>query len=1424
MNIFTRITPAFIKPVFVILLLTAFARQSIASHMAGGDIEYTCIGPRKWAIKLTLYRFCEGISICPSFACTRQITVTPSPGVSFGGMNPDNCAANPNQLNVTMQLQSVVDLQLENNERCGVVAKNGCDNLGQVTPGSYRPSAEKLIFTGTLDMSHPSLGTASTCPYWDVAFTESARNDGTVNIQNPGGTNFCITATINIQEGQANLKNNSVVFKREGLFAFCGGQEYVYNMAAVDPDGDSLTYLICKSLAAPNVPVNYNLPFNEKYPFPLLANQPPHNNYTGTPFVVLDSLNGNLSMNANNPGPNPIGGDLSVRVYQWRYREQSAGSGKMVPFIVGMSMRNLQIYSIPCLGNNPPKLATNPPMPGGEAKMNWEVCAGQQLCFTITAKDTDYKPNNTPPRIDSTFLSWDQSIVRPGKISFVPDYDISNASMRPREDRWKFCWQTELSDTSTLPYYFTVRGMDNMCPNPGKVTRAFSIKVGRNVNADLVKESQPCGKWRLSVRKTNVTQSFNWAMLQIANQPDDYNFTGGAKTILSANPNPAGTGTAPRVVIKDSVQFTKPGKYYIRYTITSVSTGCPSVFNDSIVIDANTWLSVMLNDSVKCKTGSINFSANTNGGTSPYSYKWYRNNTSSQPLNAQPGATVFVASDTITAKYFIQVKDSNNCTAWDTAELVVKRIGQNPILINDSSQCIGLNNFSFSHMPLAGFSNYSIKWLSDQSVSTDSVWNKKYTTSGARLVKLVVNEAAGCTDTVSRAINVWPVPSVANVIKVNDSIQCIKGNEFKFSYARLPELNYKWLYNDTVSTDTILTRSYGETGTKTVRLIIGDSGCVDTATRTVQITPIPQAGKPIIVDDSLQCLTGNAFKFSYAKVPVLTYTWLHDFNMTPDSVLKKTYTTAGTKTVKLIVSREGCSDTASQDVKVTARPVVANIITVNKNTQCVGNNNFVFTRSNTNDSNVFKHAWFNGDSLVYAPSLAVKYTSTGLKRMKLVITQPGACTDTASLQVSVTSVPVAAGTIKINDSIQCISNNQFRLSYSKTAGPLYKWIYNNTTSTDSVIMLNYTSTGSRSVRLMVGEPGCSDTATQVLIVTAAPIANNDIIVNNAGQCLTGNRFRFSYSKKPLTDYKWIYNNTTSKDSVIQLTYSDTGLKTIKLMLGEPGCSDTAVQQINVWPLPVTKNVLSVNDTVQCLTGNSFILTYNAANNPYHFTNTWLYETQVSGNHQVNPIYQDAGIKQVKLVLATVNGCKDTLLKNLLVKPSPVQPSIQGQKTSVLVNTEYDYSVTAQAGNGYKWSAVNGSFISSDTIPAVRIKWTAEGQASLSVQQDLDGCTAKDSVALTILSTGLNETKNIEKLSISPNPNNGSFVINLDAKSKSHAQIKVYDALGAVVFKADKDLVAGSNEIKIESHVSPGVYLLVIQEAGGMMAQKVLIKQ
>ncbi|MBP9689917.1 MAG: hypothetical protein KBE91_09925, partial [Bacteroidia bacterium] len=93
----------FIAALFSLFLFTIFVpTNASASHFVGGDVEYECIGPRTWLIKLTLYRDCNGCATCycsnPGIGCSLIDGMVAKPSTT---LNPSNCSATPNQVSVT---------------------------------------------------------------------------------------------------------------------------------------------------------------------------------------------------------------------------------------------------------------------------------------------------------------------------------------------------------------------------------------------------------------------------------------------------------------------------------------------------------------------------------------------------------------------------------------------------------------------------------------------------------------------------------------------------------------------------------------------------------------------------------------------------------------------------------------------------------------------------------------------------------------------------------------------------------------------------------------------------------------------------------------------------------------------------------------------------------------------------------------------------------------------------------------------------------------------------------------------------------------------------------------------------------------------------------------------------------------------------
>jgi hypothetical protein len=968
-----------------------------ATHITGGDVEYECTGPRTWKIRLTIYRLCTGAPLCSNMSCTQPMTARPNTT-----LNPAGCAATPNNVAMTLSLVKVEDMGKANVALCGNLAKNGCNNLGQVTPGPYNPSIEKYIFEGTLNLSMSSLNN-SNCAYWDVFWELCCRNDNILNLAGSGGQSFRIGATINIfNRSQNPCKNNSPILKDEPLITLCSGQEYVFNTGAIDPDGDSLSYEISPAMQQGGGLVNYQPPFSANYPFPLNSMKPPHINLPqpNGPYVIMDSVNGDISLNATNNTTGIIHGNLNVRVKQWTYDTNG------VPFIMGITQRDLQLFIFNCPGNNPPRLATLPSGPNNNPIFNYAVCAGEQLCFTVIAKDTDVYP--AIPRYDTSFISWNQGIVRPGKLTFAPNYTVTPNQPRPREDAWQFCWQTEKSDGRTLPYYFTVTGLDKFCPNVGRVTRSFSVRVLITPEADGVKQDLNCGKWIYQVRKTDVKQTFASASMKVALNPFDYSFSGGFRSVplraLNPGPNPTGAITDARPIIIDTFTYKRAGKYLVQYTVSTpgYTTGqfCTKVYTDTITVlfDSVTTPNInIIGDSTFCQGDSIIL--HIQNINPKYKLQWYRNSI------AIPNNTSLSLVIKTTGNYKVLVTDTvSNCSNYSKSldfnlnpRVNIKQSIKN--IIPCSFSLDGLNYYDSSTISSGTFTRL---WhFGDGTTSSTLLGTKLYNSAGSYSVKLLVTSNMGCKDSIVTNVTIAN-PTNLNITSNSNSSFC-NGKSVLLSSSSNFNGNYFWYKNNMLlSNANSSTLTVGEAGNYKLIVDLGNN-CKDTSNViATELYPSPKVG--FTINNPTQCVNANLFSLvDTTSIVSGTYTrvWTWDNNSSGQANLDLSFNTVGTKSIKLkATSNNGCSDSLVKIITILAKLNIGTLAgpTTNLSTQQTYDYNVNQQLNHSYNWTVTNGNIVNGQG---TNAVKVQWLNPGTGKLNAVISNNVGCSDSASLNVNI---------------------------------------------------------------------------------------------------------------------------------------------------------------------------------------------------------------------------------------------------------------------------------------------------------------------------------------------------------------------------------------------------------------------------------------
>ncbi len=990
------------KKLFRVIFFVTLAFLSFnvnASHIVGGDVEYECTGPRIWKIRLTIYRFCNGVALCSNMSCTQPMTARPNTT-----LNPSGCAATPNNVPMTLSLVKVEDVGKASVALCGNVAKNGCNNLGQVTAGPYNPSIEKYVFEGTLNLSMASLNN-SNCPYWDVYWELCCRNSAIWNLTGSSGQSFRIGATINIfNRSQNPCTNNSPVLKNETKLTFNSGQEYIFNLGTFDPDGDSLSYEISPAMQQGGGPVFYQAPGSANKPFPLDSSKSPHINspQPNGPYVIIDSVNGDISFTPLNNTAGYIYGNLSVRIKQWSYGING------VPILVGITQHDLQLFVLNSSGNNPPRFITTPSLPNNQPKYNHEITAGQQICFTITAKDTDVYP--LIPRYDTTFISWNQGIVRPGKLTFAPNYNITPNQPRPREDSWQFCWQTEPIDVRTLPYYFTVTAVDKFCPNIGQISKAFSVKVNGAVLAPnhlLNKTNARCGTSMYKILKAAPYVSLDSATLKIAISPNDKNFTSGFRNITPININPQSTPQdsvgQPRLMFTDSFRYTQPGKYYILFNYKATGQTTPYQLLDSITIVADSITQALIgssNNGSFCNGDSALVSSLINNPK--YKYQWQINavnipNSKSSILYAKhSGSYRLLVTDT-----FLNCNNYSNSISFTANPRVMIK----PSLIQNTNCAFNLNGINYFDSSTISSGTYNRLWhFGDGTTSTTLLGTKLYNSPGNYLVKLLITSNMSCKDSIVSNVTIAN-PTNLNITSNSNTTFC-KGKSVMLSSSSNFNGNYFWYKNNVLlSNANSSTLTVSEAGNYKLIVDLGNN-CKDTSNViSTELYPSPQVG--FTINNPSQCVNANLFSLvDTTKIGSGTFNrvWTWDNNTSTQTNLDLSFNNVGTKSIKLkATSNNGCSDSILKTLTILAKPNIGTLAgpTNNLSTQQTYDYNL-----NQQLNHSYNWTITNGNIISGQGTNAIKvqWLTPGTGRLQAVITNNVGCSDSTIINVSVLAV------------------------------------------------------------------------------------------------------------------------------------------------------------------------------------------------------------------------------------------------------------------------------------------------------------------------------------------------------------------------------------------------------------------------------------
>ncbi len=703
--------------IFTVITLTGNIQFSYATHSAGADLSYKCLGGLDYEITATFYRDCMGVNEPTSVminytanSCGYVRTVTAYKDTSQSGIE------------ITMPCAS-------NNTSC---------NGGSLT------GIMKWVYKAVVTLP-------GYCNDWHFSYRVCCRNCSITTIQNPcqNGSELYVEAFLDNVNAP---ENNSPKFLNDPVAFVCVGQNLNYNPGMFDPDGDSLFFEIIDPKTGMNSNVTWIAPSSKQMPIS-----------SSTPFMV------NHSTGALNFTPD----QLQIGILTARIKEYREG------VYIGSTIRDMQIFTQFC-NNNTPLLSgiNNTNSYSTEVCAGTNLCFDVFTTDSDLSQNVSLTVNSTIPGLISTIspgarpsvqLCWTPS----GTDVRTEPYAIT---ITVRDDACPFnAVQVYTFALSVIGPVFSIDKTDATCAGTQDGTimlnhNIYGVQATWNTNPPVQSNTLTglsAGIYTFAISNNNGCTITDQVIIS---EPDSIN----AQLNLSGVPCHGGCiGTGEVSVVNSSgltyLWNTGATSQYISglcngvYSVTvSDSSGCSIFLQDSLFSSSGFQISGIVDD-VECHgaaTGSISLSVS--GAMGPLNYLWSNMATTSTITNLNAG------------NYTVNVSDSAGCV-----ESHIFNIGepQNQIILTLKSKtdvtCKGVGNGKATVGAMGGVPPYVYLWSNNNTTASSSGL-----TPGAYTVS--VTDSKGCSATLSFIIYEPQADLSLTVDKYSD-VGCFNGNTGEIS-------------------------------------------------------------------------------------------------------------------------------------------------------------------------------------------------------------------------------------------------------------------------------------------------------------------------------------------------------------------------------------------------------------------------------------------------------------------------------------------------------------------------------------------------------------------------------------------------------------------------------------------------------------------
>jgi len=598
----------------------------------------------------------------------------------------------------------------------------------------------------------------------------------------------------------------------------------------------------------------------------------------------------------------------------------------------------------------------------------------------------------------------------------------------------------------------------------------------------------------------------------------------------------------------------------------------------------------------------IGASLNLTTAVPAQNYLWWPSGAINSSINVQPSNQ---------SVYSLSVVDVNGCKNSDTIQVSLHPVTTAVIVEDTLHSCISLN------ATLTASGGVSYWWMpgggNTSSYSVSPSANTMYTVQ--------VMDTNGCSGSDSVYMMIQPLLTGSNT-----SLQMCWGDQLTLNSSG--GISYVWLpggsTNDSINISPVTNTSY-------IVHVVQANGCLVNDTTEVNVNPLPLVSAGF--DQSI-CL-GNFTSLNASGA--IAFLWLNNgsslASMSVNPSSSTNYIVQGT-------DLNGCINFDSAFIQVHSLPIADA-----GPDQNICKNDTALLVATGGQSYLWNPFGIPNDSINVSPVSTSIYT--------VIVVDANGCINWDTLIVTPLSDPVAMFNIStpVCDGIEVSFVNTSSVDVGTIVNQ--QWNFGDGQfSFDKQAKHIYASVGEYNITLIVeSDNGCMDSISGRRIVNDNPVVNflggkecaeQEVQFTDLSSVISGNIVKWDWN---------FWDGGTSTWQHAQHIFMQPGWPQVSLtVVSDSGCTSTATKSntVEIYPLPTalfyaSPFEASILDPVihfysESLLGNVW---------------NWDFGDGIGFSNSLHPVYtyQDTGTFNVSLILTSIHGCLDTLLREVIITPT-----------------------------------------------------------------------------------------------------------------------------------------------------------------------------